>query len=203
MKKLTASVIVSLIVFSCFAQYPKKIELFDVVKMYAPDSIKGDDNPGAYDWNIGSEKKSPFKWKTEGLEFKDDKTMKRAQAIMTINGKSYECAAGTTKQACPWSLILSGARAGYFKYNVVSPNHADIKPKTKLEDLFPNQKFTATLVKSCDKSDKMGFYFYEFIIPGKKKMLAKTSWACNNMGCAMALVFYTYFADADSRCMIE
>ena len=113
MKKIIPSIIFTLLLFSVIAQHPEKIELFDVVKMYAPDSIKGDDNPGAYDWGIGSDKKSPFKWKTETLEYTDTKTMLRAQAVMTINGKPYECTAGTTKQPCSWSLILSGARAGY------------------------------------------------------------------------------------------
>lgn len=201
MRKIFTSIVCNLFTFFVLAQYPKKIELYDVVKLYAPDSVKGDIYPGAYDWNIGSDKRSAFKWKTDAPEFTNNKTMKKAQAIMTIKDSSLKCNGG--KEPCPWSLILYGARMGFTQFNIVSPTHPQIKIKSKIEDLFPGKKYTAAMIKSCDISNTVGFYFYELIIPGKKKMLMKVSWASAAGGSALALVFFTDLRDADMRCVTQ
>jgi hypothetical protein len=201
MSKISIAIVLILIAFSAAGQYPRKIELFDVVKMYAPDSIKGDSYPGAYDWNIGADKKSAFKWKTDSPEFTDDKTMKKAQAIMTIKDSILKCNEG--KDACPWSLMLYGARMGYTKFNIVSPTHPEVKIKPKIEELFPGKKYSASLIKTCEITSTIGFYFYELIIPGKKKTLMKISWASAAPGSALALIFYTDFRDADFNCRIQ
>lgn len=201
MRKSSAGIVLFFIVFTVTGQYPKQIELFEVVKMYAPDSVKGDSYPGAFDWNIGSDKGSPFKWKTETPEFTSDKTIKKAQAIMSIKDSTLKCNDG--KDLCPWALILDGARMGYTKFNIVSPTHPAIRVKPKIDALFPGQKYSATLIKTCESSSTAGFYFYELIISGKKKMLMKISWASVTSGSAFALAFYTDFKDVDLNCIVQ
>ena len=201
MKRSFAITVGLLTTFLIFAQYPKKIELYDVVKMFAPDSVKGDNYPSAYDWKIGSDKKSPLKWNTEGLEIVNDKTVKQAEVIVSINDSTIKT--GLDKEM-PWYLVLSGARMGFMQYEIRSPIHPDIKAKTTIEELFPNKKYTATLIKSCEKNRQSGFYFYEVIIPGKKKMQMKVSWDVplfNSL--QLKLTFYTDFRDSDSKCTTE
>lgn len=200
MSKFFFAILLFIFAFSAAGQYPKKIELFEVVKVFTPDSVKGDGDPGAYDWNTGSDKRSSFKWKTESPEFADDKTLKKAQVIMAIKDSILKCNEG--KEACPWSLTLDGARMGYTKFNIVSPTHPEIKIKSKIDELFPGKKFSATLVRACEITSTVGFYFYELVIPGKKKVLMKISWARAVSGSAIALVFYTDFRDADLHCKI-
>lgn len=200
MSKILIAIVFVISAISTTGQFPKKIELFDAVKMFAPDSVKGDGYPSAYDWNTGSDRRSSFKWRTESPEFTDDKTMKKAQAIMAIKDSILKCNDG--KDACPWSLTLEGARMGYTKFNIVSPTHPEIKIKSKIDELFPGKKYHSALVRTCEITTTAGFYLYELTIPGKKKVLMKISWARARTGSAIALVFYTDFRDADLTCSI-
>ncbi|HMO31952.1 MAG TPA: hypothetical protein PKE63_06540 [Lacibacter sp.] len=181
------------------AQYPRPAELFDAVVLFAIDSVKGVDYLQAGDWLAGSGSKSPFRWRSETPEWQGDQLVRKAQAVLTIRGVSLVCKPATN-EPCNWNLTLSGARAGYLQYSLVSAFHPNNKGRTPLEDIFPGKNFKARLLKTCDQNERLGFYVYELLIPGKRSLLLKQSWLCQPNGCATSLVLHLAPEDADTRC---
>ena len=199
MKKISL-IFVSFNLFLCLnAQVNTKIELFDLIKIFLPDKSM---DYNAYDWYTGADYENPIQWLTDGLEWRNEKAYRRGEAIVTINGKYYECLR-TRKEPCKWSISLKGSRAGYTSFSINSVNHPDIPSHYLIEGLLFNGEYKSTLLKSCDSNWSYGFYFYKVEMPEKKDFWLLSSYSCGSAGCSISVDCYTDINEADIECFNE
>ena len=154
-----------------------KIELYDLVKSFIPDST-GYENVG--DWAVGSPKTFNVKWDEDALKMSDDTSInffRKGSAYVTINGKifSYD------HKPLNWSVWLQGPRMGYTSFSISSFRMTEgIKARSTIDSIFGKKPFTAKLLKSCDANFSKGYYFYELKLPKKDIAYLLLNWVAMN-----------------------
>lgn len=186
MKRIFLLLIV-LLAFSEGSQASRKVELFDVVKLFTPDRTM---NYNIYEWSTGTGRNSPIRWSSNGVEMDDNATTRRGFANISVSGKTYQCL-GRYSGPCVWDVILSGCRNGYTKFSIYSVNHQEINPAIPINRLLGSGKYTIRLIKNLEYGR-----FYELLIPGKKKIWIIYSWSCGSSGCSISIDGFTNYEEA-------
>lgn len=193
------SILITAFIFCAFNGYTqnlRQIELFDLIKEFAPNSTM---SHNAYDWFTGAEKNDEIDWKTNGIDWDDEgSAYRRAEAVVSIKGKTLECL-GETKRPCRWRIKLKGSRAGYVSYSISSVTHQDLWVNG-IENLVNTDKINYEVIEKCDNSASFGYKLYGIEIPGKKPLWLKYSWSCGSKGCSVILDCYTSERTIDSDC---
>jgi hypothetical protein len=198
MKRLVFIFIATTFYHSTIAQEIKMIELFDLINIFLPDESM---DYNAYDWFTGKDKSIPILWKTDGIEWKDNTAYKTGEAVVLLNGSYFSCT-NTKMEPCKWTISLKGSRAGYTSFSIKSVYHSDIGTYV-LGGLFYKAKYSAKLIKNCDKDPTTGYYLYKLSIPGKKESWLKYEWSCFDDGCCIIINCYTDQNEIDLDCFTE
>ncbi|XVJ65370.1 MAG: hypothetical protein HEQ40_04080 [Lacibacter sp.] len=185
MKQLSLCVVLFFYINNTTAQ-STPVELFDLIKKFITDST-GYSQVG--DWNVGSPKNFPVKWKSDRIEMSDDTSINfymLGTAHISIQGKTFL----QNQQPLKWNVMLKGPRMGYTSFSIVSGPSKDLQPKWTIDSLFGKQVFRQKLVKRCDQNPLTGFYFYEFKLRKKDMVYLKLSWITVNGMTALRIDCY-------------
>lgn len=154
MKKTTLLLSLLSIAYLANAQ-TKSVELYDLVKMFAPDSAKV---ASVNDWKTGATVNSPVKWETASPQKNPIGYIKNGNFKLSFNGKSIANS----------DISLSGKTLGGYseiQLGTTSPSENGT-PSYLLEKLFGSKKFSAKLIRTEEGANPT--YYYELKMPGKK-----------------------------------
>jgi hypothetical protein len=181
MKQILTIVLIAGIVSSALSQ-TKPVSLYTLVKAMALDSISD-----MGEWDLGSPKASPIKWDAENIMMSDDLKInfyRTGVATVLIMGHPY-----------PWKTMIYGPRSGFMSFMITGPVIKEWRGKPNMDSLLGKNAYTLKLLKSCDKQEASGFYFYEIKIPKKKIFWAKLNYSCSTAGCTTRLAHF----DAETK----
>ncbi len=137
------------------------IELFDLVKLLAPDSLSTG-NTGT--WNLSDLPHNALKWESKTPVVKEGKHSLRAVAQIAIYGKAFSCEG---KNPCPYKLLLEGNQNGYTQFSIDHALSRTFHPEQSIKYLF-NQALKFRLLNKLIDSAGIQVYQYEIKMPGKK-----------------------------------
>jgi hypothetical protein len=163
-----------------------KTELYDLIKKIITDSTG---YPNVGDWDAGSAKYYPVKWKDDRIIMSEDTSInfyRTGTAAITIKDKSFMQAG----KPVIWNLMLKGPRMGYTSFAIISSPASEMQPKFTIDSVFGKKPFTAKLLKSCDAKTLSGYYYYEVKLPKKDVVYIKLSWLSVNGNTAMRVDCY-------------
>ncbi len=184
MKKLFLYFLLYCFLITSATAQPAKTEMYDLLKKLITDSTG---YPNVGDWGVGVAK--TVKWKDENIIMSDDTSInfyRRGVSDITLKGKSYAQAG----KPVIWNLMLKGPRMGYTSFSIISSPSSDIHSKLIIDSVFGKKPFKAKLLKSCDKEDLSGYYYYELKIPKKDIVFLKLSWLSVNGNTAIRIDCY-------------
>lgn len=152
------NLIIPLLMLCTFANaQTKSIELYDLVKMFAPDSAKA---TAIGDWKTGSDAGSPVKWTSTAPEKTPVGYIKEGNLQIASAGQKPE----------PGGISIEGKTlTGYSEIQLsITPPMENEDYSYKLEKLMNKKPAKIKLIKADE--DGFPMYYYEFKIPGKKSM---------------------------------
>ena len=170
-------------------------ELYDLFKMFLTDST-GSENLG--DWAVKLPNKYPVAWKQSEIVLSPDTSInfyRVGTADLTINKKNLLQAGQPVK----WYVMLKGPQAGYSSFTIFNlPANQLLTPYT-IESLFHENTFKARLLKSCDKKELSGYYYYEMKLPGKDVAYVKLSWLTLNNNATIRIDCYNTLSQYSAK----
>ena len=184
--KKTLLILLSLNTTTASFSQASKIELYELVKSFLPDST-GYENVG--DWAVSKPKKYGVKWKEDRLIMSNDTSInfyRMGTADIAIKGKTFR----KDDQPLTWNVMLKGPRMGYASFSIISSPTVELQPKCTVDSLFGKKLYTAKLLKSCDNKTLAGYYYYEVKLPKKDPAFVKFSWLSVNGNTAIRIDCY-------------
>lgn len=164
---------------------PKKVELYDLVKKLAADSL-GYESAG--DWAMGQSASIPVQWELNRIIMSDDEKInfyRKGKAAVTVMGKTYSAAG----KPVTWDVMLMGPRMGHTSFRIQSGTYPGIGPKPGPDSLFGKKAYSYKMLQECIKPNH-GFYYYELKMPKKNTCWVKQSWQCTSGACNIRLEVY-------------
>lgn len=165
---------------------PAKTEMYDLIKKIISDSTG---YPNVGDWDAGSAKNYPVKWKDDRIIMSEDTSTnfyRTGTVDITIKNKSFMQAG----KPLIWNIMLKGPRMGYTSFAIISSPSNEMQAKFTIDSIFGKKPFTAKLLKSCDAKTLSGYYYYEIKLPKKDIVYIKLSWLSVNGNTAMRIDCY-------------
>lgn len=162
----------------------KKVELFEIIKSLAPDSLEAGVIPL---WAHAARPANPLILKGNPEMNKVTKKYLLTQEVtIAINGKTFVCGGNTN--SCNWSVSLEGNSTSYSQLSISPDLSQDVSYQTTIEYLFGKNKYKAKLLKKCDDTSDMATY--EIKIPGKKTFWIQSYMSGGTEGSAIYINCY-------------
>lgn len=163
----------------------KTVELLDLVdKFLLPE---GYEYANGF-WDAGAEKGGPIEWLSDGAEINDEGYFRKGRAVVTINGK-YHTVLRKYAEPARWTIVLSGAKCGYFDFSISSP-FLPGDSVVKIEDLL--RKKGASYKKTAHTGDDVSYAMtrYRAKFPKRKPCWLDYDWSLGSAGKTHAVKVY-------------
>jgi hypothetical protein len=163
-----------------------KVDIYDLVKKLVCDST-GYSNIG--DWDVSRTQKIPIAWKENRIIMSDDTSINfymTGTVNISVRGKTFKQETVPVK----WNIMLKGPRMGYSSFSIVSSPSKEMPIRYTVDSFFAGKPFKARLLRSCDKKELTGYYYYELKIPKKDIAYIKFSWISVNGNTAFRIDCY-------------